>query len=79
MKSYRARERKNRMEDKFGDSKRREDERRRKLRDKIKGFSLVLQAPLSVDKKNRVPPKTPQGTCKLFGNSKHAIESTFMI
>jgi len=29
MKSYRARERKKRMEDKFGDGKRREDERRR--------------------------------------------------
>ena len=40
MKSYRARERKKIMEDKFGDSKRREDERRQQIRDKIKGFSL---------------------------------------
>ena len=40
MKSYRSRERKKRMEDQFGDSKRMEDERRRTFRDKIKGFSL---------------------------------------
>ena len=49
------------------------------LETKLKGLVWYSRHPCLWIKKNRVPPNMPQGTCKLLGKSKNAIESTFMI